>query len=112
MAMVFSDKAASIPAMGEILEKIYYGNTLGTWILAVAIVIAAVVGGKILYLVLGKYVKKLTEKTKTRLDDIIIDMIEEPIVMTVVLIGIWYAVGLLTFGDNLQMWIGRAFYAA
>jgi len=63
----------------------------------------------VLYWFFGNVVKKLTEKTKTKLDDIIIDMIEEPIVFALTLVGIWLAVNNLNLPDTLLTWIWRIF---
>lgn len=68
------------------------GFELKDWIISFLIVLGCVIIGKILYWFLGNVVKKLTAKTKTKLDDIIIDMVEEPLVFALVLGGIWYGV--------------------
>ena len=70
--------------------KTYYGNTMDQWILAALTIVGALVIGKILYWVIGRTIKRLAAKTKTRLDDILIDMCEEPLVFAVVIIGIYY----------------------
>ena len=71
----------------EFLQKTYYGNTVLDWLIALAIVVAALLVVKALYWIFGNIVKQFTKKTKTRLDDIVIDMIEEPIVF-IVTIGV------------------------
>jgi len=70
--------------------KDYYGNTLAQWALAALVIVGALVIGKILYWVIGRTIKRLATKTKTRLDDILIDMCEEPLVFAVVIVGIYY----------------------
>ena len=64
--------------MPELFSNIYYGNTVLAWLIAMAIIFGVFIVGKIVYWVMGTTVKKLTAKTKTKLDDIIVDMIEEP----------------------------------
>lgn len=85
--------------MPELFSNTYYGNTVLTWLSAMAIIFGVYVAGKIVYWVMGTTVKKLTAKTKTNLDDIIVDMIEEPIVAILMLGGTWYAIGTLTFSE-------------
>ncbi len=68
----------------------FYGNKLSQWALAALMIVGAVIVGKILYWLIGKTVKQLAAKTRTRLDDILVDMLEEPIVFAVVIIGIYY----------------------
>ena len=66
----------------DFLGQTFYGNTVFGWLTALAIIVGALIVGKLVYWVFGNIVKQLTKKTKTKLDDIIIDMIEEPIVFT------------------------------
>lgn len=91
----------------QILTNTYYGNTVQQWLIALLIVAGAIIVGKIVYFIFGNVIKKLTEKTKTKLDDIIVDMIEEPIVFALMIVAVWFALkqlvlpeGFLTFVDN------------
>jgi len=93
----------------DILTKTYYGNTVKEWFIALLIILAALVAGKALYWFFGNIIKAVTKKTKTKLDDIIIDMIEEPIVFSLTLFGIWYGLGTLTLGETFEKWIGIIF---
>ncbi len=97
--------------MGEIFSKIYYGNTVLQWCIAAGIIIGAFVAGKILYWLTGKTIRRLTAKTKTRIDDIIIDMVEEPAVFAVVVFGIWYAVSTLQMPESTHLFVKKVFYA-
>lgn len=70
--------------------NVYYGNTIGQWSVALGIMIGAFILGKITYFIFGNLFKALTKKTETKLDDIIVDMIEEPIMLAIILGGVWY----------------------
>jgi MscS family membrane protein len=96
-------------ALLEILSKTYYYNTLQDWFIALLIILAAAILGKIVYWLSGHVFKKLVKKTKTKLDDIIVDMIEEPILMAIILGGAWYALHTLTIVEGLRNWIGAVF---
>lgn len=96
--------------MREFLEKDFYWNTVGEWLLALAIILVSVLAGRILFWVLSNVVKKLTTKTKTRLDDILLDMIEEPIAFAVAILGIWYGLDSLNLPDVGHIWINRIYY--
>ena len=95
--------------MQDFLSRTYYQNTVQQWLLALLIIAGAVILGKILYWIFGRVVRRLTAKTKTRLDDIIVDMIEEPTILVVSLFGIWYGAHTLTLPDNLLLWLGQVF---
>lgn len=96
--------------MSEFFEKTFYGNTVMEWVIALGIIIGSVIISKIIYWIFGKFVKALTAKTKTRLDDLIVDMIEEPVSFAIVIIGIWYAFHTLSFPDFVNVWLGRVYY--
>ena len=95
----------------EILANSYYGNTISEWATALGIMFAALVAGKVLYWIFSNTGRALTSKTKTKVDDIIIDMVEEPIVFATTVIGIWYGLSRLNISEAGQIWIGNAVQA-
>ena len=98
--------------MKEILSNTYYGNTALEWLIALAIILAAIVLGKIVYWIFGNVARRFTAKTKTSLDDIILDMIEEPVVLVLTIFGIWYGLSRLELPETAHTWIGHALTAA
>ncbi len=100
-------------SMAGILEATFYGNTVFTWMKALAIIIAAVLVGKTAYWLFQNIARKLTAKTETRLDDIVLDMIEEPIVVMLTVFGVGFALNGLSFeSDGVSKFIGNAITAA
>ncbi len=93
--------------MQDFLAKPFYGNTIGQWALALTIIIVALVIGKVLYWLFKGLLNNLASRTKTRLDDIIVDMIEEPIVLALTLVGIWYGLNTLNFPEVFDKWLGN-----
>jgi MscS family membrane protein len=91
----------------DILTKEYYGNTVQGWFVALAIVVAAAIAGKILYWFTQKVLRRLTEKTQTRFDDILIDMLEEPLVLAATLAGVWWGLQTLNLTETAEVWLGR-----
>ncbi len=79
--------------MEEFLSKQFYGNTVGDWAIALAIIVGSVIFGKLLFFIFSRTLKVFTKKSKTRIDDIIIDMVEEPIVFAIIIAGVWYGIG-------------------
>ena len=96
--------------MSDFLQKEFYWNTVGEWLIALAIILGSVLLGRIVFWVLSNVVKKFTEKTKTNIDDIIIDMIEEPISFAIAILGIWYGLDMLDLPDAGHIWINRIYY--
>ncbi|MBE0535010.1 MAG: mechanosensitive ion channel family protein [Phycisphaerae bacterium] len=85
-----------------LFSKTFYGNTVVDWLQSAAIIIAAVVVGKLIYWLIGKTIKRMAAKTKTQVDDILVDMAEEPFVLGIVIAGIWYGLHILTLSDAAQ----------
>lgn len=94
----------------QIMENQFYGNTIGSWLLAGSFIVATFALSKILYWIISNVVRVITAKTKTKLDDLLLASLEKPVVLAVNLIGIWYSVHYLTLSESLIVWISRAYY--
>jgi MscS family membrane protein len=91
------------------LSTLFYGNTALQWLLALSGSVLAFIAGKMIYWMLGRWAKALTRRTKTELDDIIIDQLEEPVALALTLAGIRMSVGILTMSDTVDAIIQRSF---
>lgn len=96
--------------MQDFFNKTFYGNTVGTWLIALSFILGAILVSKILYFFLSKVVKRITSKTKGRLDDIIVDMIEEPIMFAIILLGIWFGIAYLKLPESVHRFIEKVYY--
>ena len=97
--------------MQGILTKTFYGNTVQQWLIASGIIIAALIIGKTVYWISGHYIKRITSKTKTKLDDILVDMFEEPVVLILVTLGGWIALNTLNFSEKASLALNNFFQA-
>lgn len=95
--------------MQQLLTQSYYGNTLQSWIISLFIILMSVVLGKLIFWVFSKFIRLFTAKTKTRLDDIIVDMVEEPAVFLVIVMGIWFALRSLVLPESLTTIIANSY---
>jgi MscS family membrane protein len=93
----------------NILNTTYYGNTVAQWTLALLIILASVIVAKLFYWISTHIIKKLTAKTKTDIDDLIVDMAEEPLVAIFVIISTWYSISTLSFTETVETWIWNVF---
>jgi MscS family membrane protein len=93
----------------EALGRILWGNSLQAWLLAGLIIFGAVVLGRLLYWIFNRVIRKHVGRSRTRLDDLVFDMIEEPVTFVVILVGVWYGLNTLTFPEGLTDWIGKIF---
>ncbi|MEM6916708.1 MAG: hypothetical protein AAF491_09105, partial [Verrucomicrobiota bacterium] len=81
------------------LGKEFYGNSIVDWLTALVIIAAAVMLGKVVYWVFQRVVRRFTAKTQTKIDDIIIDLIEEPIAFGLIVAGVWVGLATLSLPD-------------
>lgn len=95
--------------MNDFLNQTFYGNTLEQWAISFGILAGAIITAKILYWAIGKYVKKLTAKTKTNLDDILVDKLEEPVVYGIAILGFYWGFQRLTFGEDVDLFFSHVF---
>lgn len=79
----------------DILQETYYGNTVLTWTTSLAIIVLSALLSKVIYWLLSRIVRAFTSRTETNLDDIIVDMVEEPLVFAIIATGIWFGLSLL-----------------
>ncbi len=95
--------------MNELLEQTYFNNTLQTWAISFGIIILSLMLGKVVYWIFSKVVRGFTSRTESRLDDIIVDMIEEPMVFFLISVGIWFGLKQLTLPDAVNSAINNSF---
>lgn len=95
--------------MKEFLEQHFYGNTVKNWLISFGILIGAIIVAKICYWAIGKYLKKITEKTSSKLDDLLIDKLEEPIVYAIGILGFFWGFERLTFGEGVDNFFKHTF---
>ncbi len=95
--------------MTDFLNKTFYGNTIQNWAISFAIVLGGIIIAKILYWAIGKYIKKLTAKTKTNIDDILIDEFEEPVLYGIGLVGFYWGFNRLHFGEGIDNFFAHVF---
>ena len=94
-------------------SKEFYYNPITSWAIALGIILGAVILGKILYWLSGKIIRRITAKTKSKLDDILVDKLEEPIIWVLILVVAEYALKLnLTFPEEIYAVINNGFHFA
>jgi MscS family membrane protein len=91
--------------MNDFLAQVYYGNTIQAWLISLTIIILSTrlarAGD---WLILNSF-KKLTAKTKTNFDDMLVTIIEKPLFMFLVMLGIWFGLSLLVLPAKLDIFI-------
>jgi len=93
-------------------NNIYYDNTVLQWTISLSILLGSFILVKILYWIFSNILKKITSKTKTSLDDILIEKLEKPITYLVFIIGYWIAVHQLKIAENILLNLEKVAYIA
>ncbi|MBL4636310.1 MAG: mechanosensitive ion channel family protein [Kofleriaceae bacterium] len=88
--------------MSDIFNNTYYDNTIAQWATAFGIMLGSLIAGKILYWLCSSVVKKLTARTRSNLDDVIVDMIEEPVIIALTVAGVLVGLSTLELSASAQ----------
>ncbi len=96
--------------MSEFFGRMYFGNTMGQWLTAAGIVIGAVLLGRIVYWIFGRFIKRAVAKARTRLADLVVDLGEEPLVYAVTVAGIWVAYRTLSTSPGVDAFMVKVFF--
>ena len=94
----------------ELLQKEFYGNTIGNWAVSLVLVFGAVVLARIIYWFLNRVVTRVTVKTKSRVDDIVLQSSKEPLVFIVALLASWYGLERLEFSQAMDDLFNAVYY--
>lgn len=82
------------------LDEKFLGNSVEDWGIAMGIILGAFIATKVAYWIIANIVKKLTKKTKTNLDDVLIETLEKPIIYSILILGYWIAIHYLDLSGN------------
>ena len=88
----------------------YYGNTVFEWLIAALIIVSSFFLAKLVYWVCKNIIRRFTKKTKTDIDDLLIDNIEEPFVFSIIIFGFWTAIGFLNIPESWNVIFEDTFY--
>lgn len=94
-----------------LLKQEFLHNPIRDWCIALILVLVAIIVARTIYWFIEKHVKKLTEKTATKLDDLLIEMIKKPLVFASALGGAWVGLNYLDFSSygGVDQWINGFF---
>lgn len=95
--------------MNEILAQTFYGNSIQDWAIAFAIVALTLLVAKIVYWVFSKILKRISARTGSRMLELVVDMIEKPVVFGLIAAGFWFGINTLGLPEAVAGWIGRVF---
>ena len=95
--------------MRKLLNFLTEQNSWEQWLEFATIIITAGIVGNILLLIEKKYLRKKTEKTATKVDDLLLNVLQMPFVCGLFLFGIYVAIQALTLPEYVYPVISMAF---
>ncbi len=95
--------------LGFLTDAKYFGNTLWQYLLFSIVFIASFIAAKIIFYLLKTHLKRVAERTKTRLDDMVIKVIQGPLVLGVIIIGLSFGIQLLTLPLSVLSFLSTVF---
>lgn len=93
----------------ELLDTIICGNTIKEWLIAVAIFLTTVLLAKTIFYLFKSVFQRFTKKTRTNLDDIILEKSRQPFIFLTLLLAGRYALSGLYFEPTIQDFTGKFF---
>lgn len=86
----------------DLVNMTFLNNTLLAYLIFFGILAASVILGKIAYYVTKNFVKLLTKKTETMLDDMLIEVAEHPVIFLIFIFGFYIAYKTLTLSAEIE----------
>lgn len=93
----------------SLLNFQFYHNPVNDWGIALGIIVFSLLFARIFYWMVSKSLSWLSRNTNTKIDDLIIQRIDTPIAMGIVLIGIRSALKFLEFPLVIERYVHRGF---
>ena len=93
----------------EVLDEVFYGNTLKSWGISLIILVSALVLNKLIVVINKHFFKKITEKSANRYTGILINSVISPLLLGIMLLAIWIAAIRLHWEDTIYVIISKAY---
>lgn len=90
-------------------QQIIYKDTFENWLISLAIIAGGLILIKLLSLFNQKVILKFTNKSPHRFANIIFSTLESPLLLGIMLVAIWIALGRLHLGKNAENIISKSY---
>ncbi len=97
--------------LSDFLNRAILGNSVRDYLVSLGIVVATL----LVALLIDRYLRKSffawAEKTKTTLDDFVVNRLFPPVIYLLIVIGLYFAKSTLEFHADISMWLDRILFA-
>ncbi len=95
--------------MRDLFASRFLGNTAEEWLVSAAFIVGGIVVGKVVSWITTNIQRSLSAKTKNKVDDIVLAIVEKPLVLIVSVAGIAVGVDKLHIDASVQAWVDKSF---
>jgi MscS family membrane protein len=82
------------------LEQFFFGNSVLAYLEFLGIVLGSVLAGKLVTWTTETFLKKFAKETETKLDDLLLHMLEGPILLSILIGALHYGQGMLVLSEG------------
>ena len=95
--------------MDNIIGIELFGNALGRWLVALSFVVGGFIVGKLVSWISTNILRRISAKTKNRVDDIVLAVAEKPLALIVTVAGLSFGIDSLAIGTETAAFVDKAF---
>ena len=95
--------------MNILADYMFLGNPVLEWAQALGFFVGSAIVARIVFVLFRGLLKRMASKTKTKWDDILVDQVEEPVALGIVILGFWLGYGHLAFGEGVDNFMEHVF---
>ncbi|MBC8500634.1 MAG: mechanosensitive ion channel family protein [Nanoarchaeota archaeon] len=88
--------------MIPILDNVYFGNTIFDYLIFFAIIVGSLIVGRAVFYISKRVLRKKAEISKTKIDDILVEAMEKPLVFLIFIIGFIIALKTLNLSPSIS----------
>jgi len=89
------------------ISQEFFGNTLDRYLYFFLVVIGFALLAKLIYYLLKNNIRKITHRTNNNIDTMIVDSVEEPLVLILLVAGFYLGFKFLTLTEGVQAFVDR-----
>lgn len=91
------------------LQHKFYRNTIEDWLISLAILVVTVLFARAIYWLISTILRQFTKHTNNEIDDLILQKIDTPVALGIILIGSRFAIERIEFSKVIDTYIQRGF---
>ena len=91
------------------LQEYLYNNTIENWLISLAILGVAILINVLIGFINRRYLRVLANRTKTQLDNLLVNTLETPLKVGIILIAIWVGLHRLSLSPAFDEWLYKTY---